>query len=319
MSFGDSDPYSNPHGQYGADWTQPGFGSRPSPWDAPSRTSGLAITSLVSALVSPLFLCLCPLALIPSFIAILTGHLALREIKRSGGAIGGTGISLAGLIIGYPMLLVTFALFGWLLAGSSNVDAQPEAKGTSSGSSAAELHLARAMILIDGKGTEKGFGNREEAQVLARQFADQMKRASHEYFSKRLQSVSKDPFVTYCALEDRQCAFLVLVPDYRKFDRQAQDELVTIAWRAAQEIAATKLQPGDGLAVALKGQFLLGSIRIGDVAPKGSESNVYFEGAQDDLLDFFDTRDASLTPEMLPEQIDLGPDERPSDPFAPPS
>lgn len=319
--MGDENPFSSRRGEADDVWAHMGIAAPPvpAPLQPPGRTSGLAITSLLSGLLSPVMLCLCPLSLLPSLVAIVTGHWAIRDIKRSGGAVQGYGLSFAGLAIGYPVLLVSLAWLGFLMGVVPGLQPRHEANEVvSSASLEAERHLKRALELIDEKGAKRGYGNGEEAQRLALRFADQIRRAHDDFATKRLLPVSKEPFVTYCALGNRQCAFVVLVPEYGKYDQESKDHLAQSAWLTAQEIAATILQPGDELAVALKGQFLFGSIHIGELAPKGGEFNSYAEGQQPDLLEFFDTPDAVLTPEMPPEQIDLGLDERPGDPFAPP-
>lgn len=61
-----------------------------------AETPTLAIVSLVLGILS--FVCLGPFLGIP---AIITGHLAYSRIKRSQGALGGAGLALAGLIVGY--------------------------------------------------------------------------------------------------------------------------------------------------------------------------------------------------------------------------
>jgi len=63
------------------------------------KDSGLAIASMVSGLVGWTFL-----PFIGAVVAIITGHLAKKEIRDSGGAIGGDGMALAGLIMGYVQL-----------------------------------------------------------------------------------------------------------------------------------------------------------------------------------------------------------------------
>ncbi|HEV7405015.1 MAG TPA: DUF4190 domain-containing protein [Chthoniobacteraceae bacterium] len=62
----------------------------------PPPKSPLAIWSLVCGILT--FLCLGPLA---GIAAIICGHLALGAIKRSQGTLGGTGLAVAGLVLGY--------------------------------------------------------------------------------------------------------------------------------------------------------------------------------------------------------------------------
>ncbi|BDS09016.1 hypothetical protein NT6N_40560 [Oceaniferula spumae] len=67
---------------------------------APGRTSGLAIASLVCGIASfvPIF--------IGSLAAIICGHMALSQIKKSGQQLTGKGMAIAGMILGY----LTFAI-----------------------------------------------------------------------------------------------------------------------------------------------------------------------------------------------------------------
>ncbi|HUR46669.1 MAG TPA: DUF4190 domain-containing protein [Candidatus Saccharimonadales bacterium] len=66
--------------------------------------SGLAVASLVCG-IAGIVLCFGPVAGIP---AIICGHKAQSEIKRSGGALTGMGMATAGLITGYFSLLSIF-------------------------------------------------------------------------------------------------------------------------------------------------------------------------------------------------------------------
>ena len=75
---------------------------------APATTSGKAIASLVCGL-----LFFVPLLFI---VAIVLGHLALSEIKRSAGRLKGEGLAIAGLVLGYgwvltiPIILIVAAI-----------------------------------------------------------------------------------------------------------------------------------------------------------------------------------------------------------------
>jgi type IV pilus assembly protein PilA len=74
----------------------------------PAQTSGKAIASLVCGL----FLFLFPL----SILAIVLGHLAVSEIRRSAGRVKGEGLAIAGLVLGYvglaviPVILIIAAI-----------------------------------------------------------------------------------------------------------------------------------------------------------------------------------------------------------------
>jgi type IV pilus assembly protein PilA len=74
----------------------------------PQKTSGMAIASLIFGILFIFF----PLS-IP---AVVFGHIALSQIKRSGGRLGGRGLAIAGLVLGYlgiamiPLILIIAAI-----------------------------------------------------------------------------------------------------------------------------------------------------------------------------------------------------------------
>ncbi len=85
----------------------PGLAPGPAP-----PASGLAIVSLVFGIVSWV-----AVPLLGSLVAIITGHLARGEVKRSGGRVGGGGMAVAGLILGYTSVaLLCTAIVGIALA-----------------------------------------------------------------------------------------------------------------------------------------------------------------------------------------------------------
>jgi hypothetical protein len=66
---------------------------------APNST--LAIASLVLGILGWTLL-----PIVAAVIAVITGHLAKNEIKKSAGQLAGTGMATAGLILGYSALIV---------------------------------------------------------------------------------------------------------------------------------------------------------------------------------------------------------------------
>ena len=62
--------------------------------------STLAVVSLVSGIVGWV-----AIPLLGALVAVITGHLAKREIRASGGDLGGDGLATAGLVIGYIQLI----------------------------------------------------------------------------------------------------------------------------------------------------------------------------------------------------------------------
>lgn len=75
---------------------------------AASQTSTAATISLVFGILG-----LFPLLLIGAIVAIVAGHLALREIHASGDQIGGRKLATVGLTLGYAQLVVPLLLLAY--------------------------------------------------------------------------------------------------------------------------------------------------------------------------------------------------------------
>ena len=69
----------------------------------PVQASSLAIVSLVSGIASWFVL-----PLIGAIIAVITGHMAKKEIRESAGRLSGIEMANAGLVLGYVHLAVSF-------------------------------------------------------------------------------------------------------------------------------------------------------------------------------------------------------------------
>jgi hypothetical protein len=76
----------NPYGTYGQNAQYAPYGTTPTGAPLAPRTNTLAIVALVLGLTVPIG-------------GIITGHMALNQIKRTGEA--GHGLALAGTILGY--------------------------------------------------------------------------------------------------------------------------------------------------------------------------------------------------------------------------
>jgi hypothetical protein len=71
-------------------------------YQSPSHTSTLAIVSLVTGII-----CWFILPFLGAIVAVVTGHLAKREIKDSQGSLSGDGLATAGLVLGYIHLALS--------------------------------------------------------------------------------------------------------------------------------------------------------------------------------------------------------------------
>ena len=69
------------------------------PFPPAPRTSTLAIISLIGGITG-----FTVLPFLGSLVAIITGHMAQSEIKKSAGMVTGKGMAIAGLIMGYLVL-----------------------------------------------------------------------------------------------------------------------------------------------------------------------------------------------------------------------
>ncbi len=102
----------------------------------PVVTSGLAITSFVLGLLS----FLCYFTCLPG---IVFGHIALSQIKRSGGLVGGRGFAVVGLVISYVFVGI-FALIILFITAAALFD-----NGGHHRVSAATQDLARAKQIAE--------------------------------------------------------------------------------------------------------------------------------------------------------------------------
>jgi uncharacterized protein DUF4190 len=88
------------------------------PNNIPAPTSTLSLTSLMMGIIGWIFL-----PVVGGLIAIITGHLAKKEIRQSDGLLAGDGLATVGLLLGYANLVLglcgclAILLFPALFAG----------------------------------------------------------------------------------------------------------------------------------------------------------------------------------------------------------
>lgn len=71
----------------------------PLPTESPPPTSSLSLTSMIMGIVGWVLL-----PIVGGIIAVITGHMAKKEIRESNGLLGGDGMATAGLVLGYSNL-----------------------------------------------------------------------------------------------------------------------------------------------------------------------------------------------------------------------
>lgn len=177
--FGPQLPYGQPplYGQQPVG--QPPYGQVPYghvPYGQPRKTNTLAIVSLVSAFFV-------------SLVAIITGHMALSQIKRTGEQ--GRGMAIAGLIIGYVSVALTLVLavlvllgsllglglgiFGALIgSGVSNSPSYPSSTSGPSNSSSAPSTAPEASGTVGAAHFDDGFIQVGNGPVIVDYFFDPM-------------------------------------------------------------------------------------------------------------------------------------------------
>ena len=113
----------------------------------PTKTSGLAISSLVLGILS--FVCFSILTAIPG---VICGHKALSQIKRSGGALAGKGMAIAGLIMGYIAIVLAMITIPILLSVAipNFLKARDQAQRQACISQLRAIEGAKANWVLDG-------------------------------------------------------------------------------------------------------------------------------------------------------------------------
>ncbi len=223
------------------------------------QTPGMAIASFILGVLSlPLVACFGPILAV---LAILFGLIASVKIKRDPARFKGQWLAMGGLVTGV-IGLIAFTVFTLRIWGMR----EELLAAQDLPSSASALQVAEDNIRSK-RGDEVAFGNSEPARELAASMAEQMKTLREAGFSAGRTSgfsLSGGEFLTHCELGEDTCAFLVHVPQLRKFDDEAKVMLNDLAWLLAQSLLATTDFPEGGeLAVGLKGALLYDDVRVG--------------------------------------------------------
>jgi hypothetical protein len=262
----------------------------------------LALTSLLTALLAPVLSCLCIPTLVFATISVSSGVLSIYKINRSQGQLTGMPLAIIGLLISFPLLIVSIAMAPSFLSGvRQGID---KAKVAADSNAASALSKAERAIVSDSKGI--AHGNSPEAKALAEKYAETMKRLREELFTpedKNRISLTDGNFITWCQLQPDKCAFVVHVPAYRKFDDDAKEALADLAWQSAQATVAGTLEEGNALGVGLKGTLLYGSVMVGTVvASDRAEDGLDEQGTEKEALyPFFEESPAETAIEPVIE------------------
>ena len=102
-------PYDTPAVPAAPQWATPGQPAYAPP-SLPNSTA--AIVSLVFGVLTWLPI----LPAVGAIVAVVAGHIARRQIRESNGQLGGSGMALAGLILGYSQIAVLALVFCAVIA-----------------------------------------------------------------------------------------------------------------------------------------------------------------------------------------------------------
>ncbi|MHC4779369.1 MAG: DUF4190 domain-containing protein [Planctomycetota bacterium] len=82
-------------------------------YGAPARNSDLALYSLIAGILTWVMF-----PFVGAIAAIILGHMSLGEIRRSEGQLGGKGMAVGGLLLGYSQIVLSILIVGLVILGS---------------------------------------------------------------------------------------------------------------------------------------------------------------------------------------------------------
>ena len=138
-----------------------------------------------------------------------------------------------------------------------------------------EKEFGNANTQINSFQGTTAFGNSPEAVKLARDYCEALKAGRARMFTPgfklEILDHTQGEFMTYCELHAEECAFIVHVPQLRKFDKDvfekvdARKLLAQLAWVTAQGVLKEqgRGKPRMELAVGLRGISQYGPIMLG--------------------------------------------------------
>jgi hypothetical protein len=149
-----------------------------------------------------------------------------------------------------------------------------------------------------------GYGNDDQAQHFAAEMSGFMLTFRDKYYTHLKRKSFRDEddeFRTYCQLREGQCAFLIHVPELRRFNVEAKRSLSQGAWIFAQKLLDKNGQPAH-LAVALQGLSSYERVLIGEYVPGSKlKPEVHNFNPEKQLLPWFAPRPAT-TNEAAPSE-----------------
>lgn len=221
------------------------------------QSNGMAKASMILGIIGLLTSFLfCPSVFL-CIIGLVLGFIGLSRSRKAGSVTGGGKQAIAGISCSALGLL---AIVGLAMAIDKD--------GT--GKSSVKSPREAAAGSISGSSDETAHGNTPEAVELAKSYSAILSGLHQVAFQSSKGGSSKEArYVVHCELHEGSCAFLVNVPQYRKFTDDAKTSLEDLTWTTARDLLKDR-KAGEtkdlDLCVALKGMVLFGSVMTGSTA-----------------------------------------------------
>lgn len=234
-----------------------GTSAQPPAFTVDYQSNGMAKASMILGIIGLLTSFLfCPSVFL-CIIGLVLGGIGLSRSRKPGTVMGGGKQAIAGMVCSGLGLL---AIIGLAVA------IQPDGGAKTSARSPREAAMASISVSSD----KSAYGNTPEAVQLATQYSAILSGLHQVAFeSNRGGSSKPSRYVVHCELHEGTCAFLVCVPQYRKFTDEAKTSLEDLTWTTAKDILKDR-KSGEtkdlDLCVALKGMVLVGSVMTGSTA-----------------------------------------------------
>lgn len=210
------------------------------------RSNGAATASMILGIIGLLTsVIFCPaIVLVP--LGLVFGIVGLTSASRLG---SGKGKAIAGLVCSIIGGIVMIVMISSFKDAGKNV--------------APKTAYETAKDRVNASTKATGLGNTEQAKAIAQMVASELQDMHDTLITD---SHTADEYTVYCELHANTCAFLIFVPDYRRFEDDLKKEMEEACW----SLARTTLQMSGAMkaadaevAVGLKGLVLYGSVMTG--------------------------------------------------------
>ena len=250
------------------------------------RSNAMATASMVLGIIGLVtsFL-LCPsFVLIP--LSLIFGIIGLVNSAKLG---SGKGKAFAGIACSLTGVAVVVYMFN--MAKDAEKNTKP----------LTVLEAAKSNVKAARKVT--GYGNTLEAKALAESVAQQMQMMHDVTIVAEKGNKTSDQYVVHCEIHEKTCAFLIFVPDYRKFDDETKKIMSELGWSVAQETAvenAALKAAGAELCVGMKGLMVFGSIMTGGITDESPKTT---SGDESDFERFFPEKKSAAEAKAVAEPV----------------